>query len=700
MPPGPPPDEPKNIKDMTDTERVKFNTRLVNSCFDDIELFVNKLYKVADAMKQHKKSSAVSSSKSDRKTLNHKDGKSRNNSGLQGMIQLRATPPKQEEFIQIFKKIKFSLNVMADLEGKVLNPTPSEMFRHLQNPFIFMVQTTGGTSLASSIKNPLLKRTALDMIYRVTESNTMASIISTSHWIELGENWNKPYEEYFMKDQRESDSYCPIFSSGWSPINQLRKDFDSPGLGATLATSREKALDPTTPRKAVVMQAWLSNMPREISVNFGDQLDVLDGSSDWWKCRNHLGVVGYVPHTVLEYLDDLESRSRSGTLKNRSASISSNNKNSKNSQMQSSTSKSEGPKTFEFALRQFKNGNLDIDPDDRVGIIEKISNKEWFVEDSYQQKGLCPSNIFEPPEPPPKIPDAGKGVPVPPPMPPKDSTPTPSLKSSSAQSGASKQILPPTPKIDNEIPKHPPPVNASLKLLDQLVALKDFKNNEINIIKGSTINIYSMDGNWWKCSGSRLGIGFAPKSLFAVKNKPNVPKKSETTKKTSSDAVSLTSVKTDFQNDIINKNFKLKKVEKTDDSQFSDQPPLKPKPVEKFLAEPQTNEEEEKGDQTIRNTVNMRRRASRNQTPNIATVSQVQRPEMTDLINSISSRIESNNKSKFNIKGNRKSMIEGQGLMITSKSSKNEVRAWLEAICGWGLKSIFTVKIFQSHFFQ
>jgi len=189
-----------------------------------------------------------------------------------------------------------------------------------------------------------------------------------------------------------------------------------------------------------------------------------------------------------------------------------------------------------------------------------------------------------------------------------------------------------------------------------------------------------MDGNWWKCSGSRLGIGFAPKSLFAVKNKPNVPKKSETTKKTSSDAVSLTSVKTDFQNDIINKNFKLKKVEKTDDSQFSDQPPLKPKPVEKFLAEPQTNEEEEKGDQTIRNTVNMRRRASRNQTPNIATVSQVQRPEMTDLINSISSRIESNNKSKFNIKGNRKSMIEGQGLMITSKSSKNEVRAWLEAI--------------------
>merc|ERR1719188_2305908 len=41
---------------------------------------------------------------------------------------------------------------------------------------------------------------------------------------------------------------------------------------------------------------------RELSVNKGEYLEVMDDTKKWWHCRNSAGETGFVPHTLLKAL--------------------------------------------------------------------------------------------------------------------------------------------------------------------------------------------------------------------------------------------------------------------------------------------------------------------------------------------------------------------------------------------------------------
>lgn len=68
----------------------------------------------------------------------------------------------------------------------------------------------------------------------------------------------------------------------------------------------------------------MSQNPKELSVNRGEYLEVLQGrysnmnvsdiqqrfyldKKNWWECRNAYGRVGFVPHTILSVVASIES---------------------------------------------------------------------------------------------------------------------------------------------------------------------------------------------------------------------------------------------------------------------------------------------------------------------------------------------------------------------------------------------------------
>lgn len=56
---------------------------------------------------------------------------------------------------------------------------------------------------------------------------------------------------------------------------------------------------------AQVSHPRTANNDKELSVNRGEFLEVLDDSRKWWRVQNSQGQVGHVPHTIVEIQDSL-----------------------------------------------------------------------------------------------------------------------------------------------------------------------------------------------------------------------------------------------------------------------------------------------------------------------------------------------------------------------------------------------------------
>merc|ERR1712157_261295 len=217
------------------------------------------------------------------------------------------------------------------------------------------------------------------------------------------------------------------------------------------------------------------------------------------------------------------------------------------------------PTKFKFSNSKFNENNLDIEVNDRLGIVNEIDEFQVLVEDTFGSRGIVPARIlkdddtlttFSALEPivdqksvtgltKAEIPNVP--VPVPPKVPTQeDLSRSKSTTISSAETTIQVQAQGKNKSIESRPPNinGPPAVHPTMKLVCQLKAIKDFKNPEITIYKDTLINIYDQNGKWWKCSGSVIGIGFAPSHIFEqpqpIKNNKKLAKNDS-----KADAISL-----------------------------------------------------------------------------------------------------------------------------------------------------------------
>ncbi|XP_049330171.1 epidermal growth factor receptor kinase substrate 8a isoform X7 [Astyanax mexicanus] len=285
--------------------RVDRDVQILNHILDDIEHFVTKLQKAAEAFNELSK--------------RKKSKKSKKKGPGEGMLTLRAKPPGQEEFVDCFQKFKHAFNLLGKLKNHIQNPSAVDLVHFLFTPLRMVIHTSGGVDLAKSIVVPLLTREAIDFLHS-------AGTPEERHlWVTLGDGWTKCRLEW------PKDHYFPPhtlrFRDGWEPPVLVSREQDLTQLAETLAQAEIHRQEEVSRRLHHEQQARVQDFPiadgsydgrgqprnfakskydfvarngTELSVVKDEVVEVMDDRKQWWKVRNATGATGYVPNNILE----------------------------------------------------------------------------------------------------------------------------------------------------------------------------------------------------------------------------------------------------------------------------------------------------------------------------------------------------------------------------------------------------------------
>uniref|UniRef100_A0A8B9SGL3 Epidermal growth factor receptor kinase substrate 8-like protein 2 n=1 Tax=Anas platyrhynchos TaxID=8839 RepID=A0A8B9SGL3_ANAPL len=303
--------------------------QILNCALDDIEVFVARLQKAAEAFKQ----------------LNQrKKGKKNKKKGpAEGVLTLRARPPSEAEFIDCFQKTKLAFNLLAKLRKHIQNPSASELVHFLFGPLELIVNSCAGPELARSVLSPLLSKDATDFLRGHLTPREI------SLWDSLGETWTKSSLTTYSPcsllhvlelngpEKQTIPTYIPKFRNGWEPpieifrgapweidIGHLQEEvspmlptipssFHPPSPLLSSPLFRVRGICPAQgmalpKRYAKIHYDFTARNANELSVLRDEVLEVLEENKQWWKLLNRSGQAGYVPYNILDEvkLEELE----------------------------------------------------------------------------------------------------------------------------------------------------------------------------------------------------------------------------------------------------------------------------------------------------------------------------------------------------------------------------------------------------------
>uniref|UniRef100_A0A8C6M0E5 Epidermal growth factor receptor kinase substrate 8-like protein 1 n=1 Tax=Nothobranchius furzeri TaxID=105023 RepID=A0A8C6M0E5_NOTFU len=322
-----------------------FLQQILNHILDDIEFFVTKLQKAAEAFSELSKRKKV------------KKGKKKGPG--EGVLSLRSKPPGEDEFVDCLQKFKHAFNQLAKLKDHIQNPSAVDLVHFLFSPLRMVIQASGGTDLARSVVVPLLTRDAIEFLHA-------SGTAEERHlWVTLGDGWTKcrlewPKDHYFPPcELRLRDGWEPPVLSSVTPsreqelmqlaeslvgadvqrLEDLRLpqevafsryppddgyafsnskqfqilDQDTAMAAFKHAISRHIQTNKCVPQQKLFAKSKYDFVARnntELSVLKDELVEVLDDRKQWWKVRNGCGCAGYVPNNVLEITKAVDMTSR------------------------------------------------------------------------------------------------------------------------------------------------------------------------------------------------------------------------------------------------------------------------------------------------------------------------------------------------------------------------------------------------------
>ncbi|XP_069005430.1 epidermal growth factor receptor kinase substrate 8-like protein 1a isoform X2 [Embiotoca jacksoni] len=243
------------------------------------------------------------------------------------LLTMKACPPSEEEFVNLFQKIKYSLSLLDRLKLSISQPDAPELLHHIFVPLRLMVKTTGGPALCSQVISPAMTSGAVSLLQEHLAED------EKELWTSLGTNWTSPCSQL----SESVPPHSPVFLDGWQPQacdsagqpledpiesqhkqDALRKSReaqslqDQAGQTAGLVEGREGEfnLPPEGERLYCCSYDFVARNSSELSVLQGETLEVIESSKRWWKCQNSYDQIGFVPFNILEPLSALNNTGR------------------------------------------------------------------------------------------------------------------------------------------------------------------------------------------------------------------------------------------------------------------------------------------------------------------------------------------------------------------------------------------------------
>ncbi|XP_043915374.1 epidermal growth factor receptor kinase substrate 8-like protein 1 [Protopterus annectens] len=295
--------------------RAERDVEILNHTFDDIESFMGKLQKAAEAFK------VLQQRRKFRKSNKKKEVG-------EGLLTIRAKPPTEEEYIDVLQKFKYCFSLLAKLRNNIVNPNASELVHYLFGPLEQVVQSVGGPEIPREVISPMMTKDGVSLLNNCLNEKEMAL------WKSLGDYWTKPRTEL------PRDQYIPYsirFLNDWEPshLDPNGEPWEDP----VEMQLRHEGLRSQQSANPVLQPAVLNGHPEgqgryirctydfvarnsnELSVLHGETLEVLNDSKRWWKAKNRYGEVGYVPYNILTPISAQEfheSRAESGSPRTKS----------------------------------------------------------------------------------------------------------------------------------------------------------------------------------------------------------------------------------------------------------------------------------------------------------------------------------------------------------------------------------------------
>ncbi|XP_075993105.1 epidermal growth factor receptor kinase substrate 8-like protein 1 [Genypterus blacodes] len=289
----------------TSPKCAEIEVEMLNHCFDDMERFMARLQQTAEAqiiVNQRKKKKRSKKGKKD----NQDDD----------LLTLKACPPSEEEFVDLFQKTKYSLSLLDRLKSAIKDPDAPELLHHVFVPLGLMVKTTGGPALGAAVVSPALTSGAVSLLqeHLTREEKEL--------WTSLGPYWTLPRSQLSVS----VPPFSPVFMDRWQPQGfdshgqPLEDPIESQHKEDTFMSRMQEQARQTQERPRStheVEETWLppegerlyccsydfvARNSTELSVLQGETLEVVESSKRWWKCRNRFDQIGFVPFNILEPL--------------------------------------------------------------------------------------------------------------------------------------------------------------------------------------------------------------------------------------------------------------------------------------------------------------------------------------------------------------------------------------------------------------
>lgn len=237
--------------------------------------------------------------------------------------------PHWEEYAAFLQKIKYGFNLLGQLNRFLNNPSAPE-YLHFFLSYLASVVPLYPQDLPPTIISPLLTLEAVKLLYQVLDPQ------EKHLWVTLGDCWTIPRFEW---PGDNVPPYIPVFYDGWQPPAPIHQP-PEPHWNHQLSRSNSQRFPPGnpegpinngqnySPRAVVPRSEPMSNGPmssphptepplymrvmynfsarnlRELTVNQGEVVQVVQKSRPWWVVRNSRNEEGNVPPNILEPVEN------------------------------------------------------------------------------------------------------------------------------------------------------------------------------------------------------------------------------------------------------------------------------------------------------------------------------------------------------------------------------------------------------------